>query len=112
MRGLVFLGERELEVREFPDPSPGPREVIVAMKASGMCGSDLKHYRAPKGERTPDRPVIGGHEPCGVVVARGSSVGDDEAPIGERVMVHHYSGCGRCKHCRVGYSQMCVHGYR
>lgn len=37
MRGLVFLGERQLEIREYPDPSPRPREVIVKMKASGMC---------------------------------------------------------------------------
>jgi threonine dehydrogenase-like Zn-dependent dehydrogenase len=111
MRGLVFLGERDLEIRDFPDPVPGPREVIVKMMASGMCGSDLKHYRMPKSERPPDKLVIGGHEPCGVVVERGQAVGDDEARIGQRVMIHHYSGCGRCKHCRVGYSQMCVEGY-
>jgi threonine dehydrogenase-like Zn-dependent dehydrogenase len=107
MRGIVFLGERELELREFPDPAPGPREVVVEIKASGMCGSDLPPYRSPR-----DRvlPVIRGHEPCGVVVARGSGVGDDEAPIGQRVMIHHYSGCGQCKYCRVGYAQLCVKG--
>jgi threonine dehydrogenase-like Zn-dependent dehydrogenase len=111
MRGLVFLGDRELAIRDFPDPIPGPREVVVQIKASGMCGSDLKHYRMPKSDK-PSRLVIGGHEPCGVVIARGDAVGDDEARIGERVMVHHYSGCGRCEHCRVGYSQMCIAGYR
>jgi len=42
MRGIVFLGERQLELREFPDPTPGPGEVVLQMKASGMCGSDLK----------------------------------------------------------------------
>jgi len=42
MRGVVFLGERELELREFPDPTPGPGEVVLEMKASGMCGSDVK----------------------------------------------------------------------
>ncbi|MBI2939021.1 MAG: alcohol dehydrogenase catalytic domain-containing protein, partial [Chloroflexi bacterium] len=112
MRGVVFLGERELELREFPEPTPGPGEVIVAIRASGMCGSDLHAYRAPRSQRTPDRLVIGGHEPCGIVAARGPDVADEVAPIGQRVMVHHYLGCGRCKHCRVGYSQLCLHAHQ
>jgi threonine dehydrogenase-like Zn-dependent dehydrogenase len=107
MQGVVFLGERKLELRQFPDPTPGPREVVVEIKASGMCGSDLPPYRAG-----PDafRPIVRGHEPCGVVVARGTAVTEEEAPIGQRVMIHHYSGCGQCKHCRVGYTQMCLEG--
>ena len=48
MRGVVFTGARELEMMEFPDPTPGPDEVVVEMKASGMCGSDLHQYRRPK----------------------------------------------------------------
>ena len=47
MKGVVFLGDRKLELREFPDPTPGPRDVILEIKASGMCGSDLHNYRAP-----------------------------------------------------------------
>ena len=43
MRGVVFLGDRELALKDFPDPTPGSGEVVVAMKASGMCGSDVKH---------------------------------------------------------------------
>lgn len=112
MRGLVMLGERELELREFPDPTPGPGEVVVAIKASGMCGSDLTPYRAPRGNRDLENLPISGHEPCGVVVERGAGVTDREARIGQRVMVHHYHGCGGCKHCRVGYSQMCLHGHK
>src|SRR2546425_862115 len=46
MRGIVFLGNRKLEIQEFPDPTPGPGEVVLEMKASGMCGSDLHPYRA------------------------------------------------------------------
>jgi threonine dehydrogenase-like Zn-dependent dehydrogenase len=81
--------------------------VVVEIKASGMCGSDLPPYRAG---RDSVRPIIRGHEPCGVVAARGSAVTEDEAPPGQRVMVHHYSGCGQCKYCRVGYAQLCVKG--
>ena len=40
MRGVVFLGNRELELREFPDPVPGPRDVVIEIKASGICGTD------------------------------------------------------------------------
>ncbi|HUG36952.1 MAG TPA: zinc-binding dehydrogenase [Candidatus Limnocylindrales bacterium] len=118
MRGIVFLGERELELREFPDPTPGPGEVVLAMKASGMCGSDLHPYRAPRtggaaaslGLGGQGGPVIGGHEPCGIVAERGPGVTEAEAPIGQRVMNHHYKGCGLCKHCRTGWSQLCPHG--
>jgi D-arabinose 1-dehydrogenase-like Zn-dependent alcohol dehydrogenase len=46
-----------------------------------------------------------------MVVARGSAVTEEEAPIGQRVMIHHYSACGGCKHCRVGYTQMCLRGH-
>ena len=42
MRGVTFLGERKLQLMEFPDPTPGPHDVVVEIKASGMCGSDLK----------------------------------------------------------------------
>ena len=117
MRGAVFLGNRNVEVRTFPDPTPGPGEVVIEMKASGMCGSDLKFYRSPPGEAQKSlgfsadaEPFIGGHEPCGVVAARGPGVSEKEAPIGQRVMDHHYAGCGVCKHCRVGWSQLCKAG--
>ena len=117
MRGAVFLGNRKVELRQFPDPTPGPGEVVIEMKASGMCGSDLKFYRPPPGEAQAalglgnlKEPFIGGHEPCGVVAARGPGVSEREAPIGQRVMDHHYAGCGVCKHCRVGWSQLCKAG--
>ena len=117
MRGVVFLGDRKVELRSFPDPTPGPGEVVLEIKASGMCGSDLKFYRAAPGAAQAalglgdlKEPFIGGHEPCGVVVARGPGVSEKEAPIGQRVMDHHYAGCGVCAHCRVGWSQLCRQG--
>ncbi len=109
MRGIVFPGGRTAELREFPDPRPGPGDVVVAIKASGMCGSDLPPYRAPASPGSGD--VIRGHEPCGVVAERGPGVDAAQATIGARVMVHHYRGCGRCKHCRVGYTQLCLNGH-
>ncbi|HUA52935.1 MAG TPA: zinc-binding dehydrogenase [Candidatus Sulfotelmatobacter sp.] len=115
MRGVVFVGDRKIEMMEFPDPTPGPGEVVLAIKASGMCGSDLKFYRAKDGPAALGLgklagPVIAGHEPCGVVAAVGPEVPDKQARVGDRVMVHHYIGCGTCEHCRVGWSQLCAGG--
>ena len=114
MRGVVFLGERKLELREFADPLPGPGEVVIAIKASGMCGSDLHPYRARGNAAAAlgfagGGPVIAGHEPCGVVAAVGAGVSD--LAVGQRVMNHHYAGCGRCAHCRQGWSQLCPNGF-
>ncbi|MFT4199263.1 zinc-dependent alcohol dehydrogenase family protein [Gordonia sp. (in: high G+C Gram-positive bacteria)] len=119
MRGVVFLGDRKVEVQDFPDPKPGPGEVVVAIKASGLCGSDLKFYREPAGaalktmglrEGGDAEPpaLIAGHEPCGVVEEVGEGV-DAFAP-GDRVIVFHYDGCGICDSCRTGWTQLCDRG--
>lgn len=116
MRGVVFTGNRQLELREFPDPTPGPGEVVLEIRASGMCGSDLKFYRSAPGEAQraiglkSDKINIAGHEPCGVVVAIGPHVNPKQAWIGQRAMVHHYRGCGACPHCSTGWQQLCVEG--
>jgi 2-desacetyl-2-hydroxyethyl bacteriochlorophyllide A dehydrogenase len=115
MRGVVFPGDRKIEFREFPDPTPGPGEVVLEIKASGMCGSDLKFYRATGGPaalgfKTSGGPVIAGHEPCGIVVAVGEGVTEKQARVGQRVMQHHYRGCGVCPHCSTGWMQLCVEG--
>jgi threonine dehydrogenase-like Zn-dependent dehydrogenase len=113
MRGVVFTGDRQLELINFPDPTPDPDEVVIEMKASGMCGSDLHQYRRPKaggetgGLAAPSAPTIAGHEPCGVVAAIGSAVSPALTQVGQRVMVHHYKGCTVCNHCRSGWAQLC-----
>ncbi len=110
MKGIVFLGDRRLELREFPDPTPGPRDVVLEIKASGMCGTDLGLYRRPADAVSEAGIIIGGHEPCGVVAEVGSAVTEREARIGDRVMDHHYEGCGVCRHCKSGWTQQCDDG--
>ena len=116
MKGLVFTGNRTVDLQHFPDPTPGPDDVVLQMKASGMCGSDLKFYRSAPGEAQKalglgsSEPKIAGHEPCGVVVAVGSNVSPKQAWLGQRAMVHHYRGCGACPHCSTGWMQLCVEG--
>jgi threonine dehydrogenase-like Zn-dependent dehydrogenase len=115
MKGVVFTGARQLEIRDFPDPTPAPGEVVLEIRASGMCGSDLKFYRASGGAaalglRGKGEPVIAGHEPCGVVAAIGPGVPGEQVRAGMRVMQHHYRGCGLCAHCSTGWMQLCVQG--
>ena len=115
MKGVVFPGDRKLEIREFPDPTPGHGEVVLEIRASGMCGSDLKFYRAAGGPaamgfKMAGGPVVAGHEPCGVVVAVGPGVAPNQAWVGMRAMQHHYRGCGVCPHCSTGWMQLCVDG--
>lgn len=105
MKAVVFLGEGNLAIRHYPDPEPGPDEVVIRIKASGMCGSDLHHLHGPK--RSEAEIVIEGHEPCGIVEKVGSAVAKNEAQIGDRVMVHHYDGCRTCQYCRSGWTQFC-----
>lgn len=116
MKAVYFLGDRKIDIREVSDPTPGNGEVILEIKASGMCGSDLKYYRAKDGAnalgltKTSDDPIIAGHEPCGVVAAVGAGVSGPLARVGTRVMNHHYAGCGCCHQCRAGWTQMCDDG--
>lgn len=125
MRGVVFTGNRNLEVRTFDDPTPGPDDAVIRMKASGMCGSDLNLYRANnpleqmarqglitlgKGGMDPETRIIAGHEPCGIIEAVGRNVRPDRFAPGDRVIVFHYEGCGTCDHCRTGWNQMCDEG--
>ena len=105
MRGVIFTGSRQAEIRQFPDPHAGPGEAVVKIRSSGLCGSDLHRYRAPEPTN-----FITGHEPCGVIEELGPG-----APPGlqvqDRVMVHHYAGCGICEICAMGYEQLCSHGH-
>lgn len=113
MKGLQFPGSREAIVKDFEVPTPGRGEVLVRMKAAGICGSDLNYlYRTPKEDK--DKYVLGvwvsstvipGHEPCGVIEAVGENV--NNLKIGDRVIVYHISGCGVCEHCRAGYNIHC-----
>lgn len=103
MKGVVFLGDRRCEVREFPVLEPGPGQVLLRIKATGICGSDLSVYR---GETAIDQ--IRGHEPSGVVEKVGPHVANLQ--IGDRVTVHHHQGCGACPLCAAGEVVACRNG--
>ena len=104
MKGVTFPGDGTVALKDFPTPRPGHGQVTVKIRASGMCGSDLHFYH---GNFDFDRSVIQGHEPCGEVYAVGPGVTETQAKPGDRVMIHHYFGCGTCRRCRTGWPQMC-----
>ena len=104
MRALVYDGPEQLHLEERPEPSPGPAEVVVAVRASGICGSDVHGYLGTTGRRRPG--VVMGHEAAGVVTAIGSRV-RTVAP-GARVALRSILPCGACDPCRHGRPNVCL----
>jgi threonine dehydrogenase-like Zn-dependent dehydrogenase len=95
-------------MREVACPAPGAGQVLVEMRASGICGSDLRAiYREHLGTGPEAyRDVIAGHEPAGVVVAVGA--GCKRFGTGDRVALYHIAGCRLCPDCRSGYMISCT----
>ena len=105
MKGVVYLGESEVEVRDFPQPEPGSGQVVVEMKVAGLCGSDLHKYHSSRTWAQERKGMISGHEPAGVVAEVGPNI--DYPSVGDRVCVYHRVGCGRCMDCRSGNAAFC-----
>ncbi|MBV9868458.1 MAG: zinc-binding dehydrogenase [Abitibacteriaceae bacterium] len=109
MQGVVLPGNRRLEMREFPVPEPGYGQVLIRMKASSLCGSDLRAiYRPVQQGVGPEayQGVIAGHEPCGQIEKVGP--GTKRFKAGDRVVVYHIAGCGLCHECRTGWMISCT----
>jgi threonine dehydrogenase-like Zn-dependent dehydrogenase len=98
MRTLVFVGDSKVEVRDVPDPVPGPGQVLVRIRNSAICGSELHGYRN-------GAPTNGGHELVGEVVEANAV---DALHPGDRVAINVMSnGCGRCHWCLSGEPKHC-----
>src|SRR5664279_5266557 len=108
MKAAFLPGNSTVEIRDVPVPGPGHGEVLIAVKASTICGSDIRaiyHQHLGKGPEG-YQGVIAGHEPCGQIVETGS--GCRQFKVGDRVIVYHISGCGVCNDCRRGYMISCT----
>lgn len=96
-----------MEVRELPIPKPGPGEVLVKMKAAGICYSDVMILKNKYKGRVPvPIPLIMGHEGAGVVAEVGQDV--DHVKPGDKVGLNPLWGCGHCENCMNGYTNMCL----
>ena len=107
MNAAFLPGNSTVEMREVPVPEPGHGEVLLAVRASTICGSDIRAiYREHLGKGPEGyQSVIAGHEPAGKIVAAGP--GCRRFKVGDRVIVYHISGCGVCNDCRRGYMISC-----
>ena len=108
MKAAFLPGNSTVEMRDVPVPEPGHGEVLIAVRASTICGSDIRAiYREHLGKGPEGyQGVIAGHEPCGQIVETGP--GCRRFKIGDRVIVYHISGCGVCNDCRRGYMISCT----
>jgi L-iditol 2-dehydrogenase len=100
MRVAMYYSNRDVRVEELPIPAIGPNELLVRVRASGICGTDvLEWYRTQKA------PLVLGHEITGEVTAVGEGVEGFE--VGDRVFVSHHVPCGACRYCLAGHETVC-----
>jgi len=102
MKAAVTTGKQNLELKDRPDPRPGPEEVVVRPEAVGICGTDRHIYR---GEYKENFPVIMGHEISGSVLETGNNVKGIEP--GDRIAVDPNIYCNSCSYCNQGDVNHC-----
>jgi L-iditol 2-dehydrogenase len=103
MQALVLEDLRDLQMRDVPQPVLGSRDVLIQVKACGICGSDVHGYDGSSGRRIP--PLIMGHEAAGVVADIGGEV--SQVKIGDRVTFDSTVSCGQCRFCMAGDVNLC-----
>ena len=105
MKSLYYVGEKMMELRDDPRPTPKPGQYLIKVRGNGICGSDFEGYMGKTGRRT--APMIMGHEVSGVI---------EEAPLsgrlapGQRVVIFPKPFCGVCELCRKGMVNVCTAG--
>jgi len=104
MKALVFRGPGEMPLEDRPDPKPGPGEVVVAVRAAGICGSDVHGFIGATGRRRIG--VVMGHEAAGDVAEVGPAV--TSVREGDRVVLRSILACGHCDRCRHGQPNICL----
>ncbi|MDO5416656.1 MAG: zinc-dependent alcohol dehydrogenase family protein [Lachnospiraceae bacterium] len=107
MRSAVFYGKHDLRVEDRMKPEPGTHDVLIQVKACGVCGTDIHIYEGDKGAADVTPPTILGHEFSGIVVETGRSV--RSCRPGDRVCIDPNCYCGKCEPCRNGVPHFCQH---
>ena len=105
-RAAIMYGTHDVRLEDVPVPEPGPREVLVEIRAVGVCGSDVHYYEEGRiGSFVVREPLVLGHEPSGVIVALGEEATKHE--VGERVTLEPGVPDGTCRECRAGRYNLC-----
>ena len=105
MKAAVYYSSRDTRIEEVPVPKISGQEVLVEMKACGICGSDLMEWYLK-----PRAPLVLGHEPSGIIAKMGKKV--EEVNLGDRVFVHHHVACMACHYCLNGDYTLCDQFHR
>ena len=104
MRALLLSEYQNLNVVEVEKPVLGPCDILVSVKACGICGSDVHGYDGSSGRRIP--PLVMGHEAAGTVTEVGAEV--SRFSIGQRVTFDSMISCGKCQLCSKGSTNLCA----
>jgi len=100
MKAAVYYSQDDIKIEEIPTPKIASDEILVEMRACGICGSDLMEWYLAR-----RAPLVLGHEPSGVVAKIGEKV--ENFDIGDRVFVHHHVACLECYYCKRGAYTLC-----
>ena len=106
MKSAVFYGKHDMRVEESPMPQVGAEDVLIQVKACGICGTDVHIYEGDKGAAEVTPPTILGHEFSGVVTEVGAAV--TNVKVGDRVCIDPNCYCGKCDFCRNGIAHYCT----
>lgn len=104
MRAAIFDAPHKMRIGSWPTPEPGAEDVVIAVKAAGICAGDMHIYsgKSPYAQF----PIIGGHEICGAIASFGEKVSNFE--VGQLVVVEPFLSCGTCYPCRIGKPNCCA----
>ena len=105
MKALVYLGPRQLEIRQLAVPEVGANEILLGVRATGICGSDQGGFLGRDKRRVP--PLVLGHEFSGEILKVGTAVA--RAEPGVAVCVYPFATCGQCQYCLAEQHQRCAH---
>lgn len=108
MRAIVETGIKQLEIQELPTPEIKPDEVLMKVRANGLCTNDVRDYI---GDTKWSYPRVGGHEFSGEIVAVGEEVNPEHFQVGDHVVKYIIPACGECHYCKIGRENLCEEIY-
>ena len=103
MQAMMLTEYKRLELTDVPQPTVGEKDLLVRIRACGICGSDIHGFDGSSGRRIP--PIIMGHEAAGIVEQIGSAT--TQFSVGDRVTFDSMISCGNCSFCRAGKINLC-----
>lgn len=108
MKAIVETGVKQLEIQDLPTPEIKADEVLMKVRANGLCTNDIRDYL---GDTAYSFPRVGGHEFSGEIVAVGEDVNPAHFQVGDHVVKYIIPSCGECHYCKIGRENLCEEIY-